>query len=200
LGQRPYKTLFVIGVEGRKTEPAYFAIFNDDRTNVMLKCVPGKDGNSPPQVLKRMRSVLAKEKLHKGDETWLVVHRDHWTDEQLQEAHSWACESPAHGFAVSNPKFEYWLLLHFDDGHNITNVRTCDERLERHLPGYGKSLDARRITYEMILLAVQRAKKRDNPPCTDWPRSPGGTTVNILVDRILRSKNDVVDDSPPRVS
>jgi hypothetical protein len=46
-------------------------------------------------------------------------------------------------FALSNPKFEYWLLLHFNDGTGIASSRDCSDRLKRHLPGYDKGIDAR---------------------------------------------------------
>jgi hypothetical protein len=35
-------------------------------------------------------------------------------------------------------------------------------------------------------VAVRRARRRDNPPCDDWPRSTG-TTVYKLVENILKS-------------
>ena len=52
------------------------------------------------------------------DEAWIVIDRDEWTEEQLARLHQWSNERTNHGFALSNPNFEYWLILHFEDGDN----------------------------------------------------------------------------------
>nr|VFJ70099.1 MAG: RloB-like protein [Candidatus Kentron sp. FW] len=85
---------------------------------------------------------------------------------------------------MSNPQFEYWLLLHFEDGTGITNSRQCIDRLKRYLPGYDKGIDARKITREGIDGAIERARRRDNPPRADWPRDVGTTTVYRLVENL----------------
>ena len=186
LGERSYRKLFVIAVEGVKTEPQYFAIFNNQQSVIRVNCLKGKHDSSPPQVLNRMEDHLRLEKLRSSDEAWLVVDKDQWTDEQLIQLHAWSRRQDNYGFALSNPKFEYWLLLHFEDGANIASSRDCTDRLKRHLPDYDKGIDARKITRERIEDAIRRARQRDNPPCADWPRAPGGTTVYKLVENILR--------------
>ena len=121
-----------------------------------------------------------------SDEAWLVVGKDNWKDEQLERLHAWAQSHKNYGFALSNPKFEYWLLLHFEDGIGISSSIECSERLKRYLPGYDKGIDVRKISRSQIDMAVERARQRDNPPCCDWPRNPGVTTVYRLVESILR--------------
>jgi hypothetical protein len=180
----------VIAVEGEKSEPQYFAIFNDQRlmsqqSVIRVNCLKGSSDSSPLKVLMRMKAQLRKEKLKSSDEAWLVVDKDQWTDEQLTQLYKWKKESGNYGFALSNPKFEYWLLLHFEDGKNITSSRNCSDRLQRHLPDYNKGIDARKITRDKINEAVHRARRRDNPPCADWPHNLGGTTVYKLVENIL---------------
>lgn len=95
-------------------------------------------------------------------------------------------QRPLGELALSNPKFEYWLLLHFEDGDGIASPRDCSERLKRRLPGYEKGIDARKITRDRIDVAIRRARQRDNPPCADWPHVLGGTTVYRLVENILQ--------------
>jgi hypothetical protein len=184
LGERRYKKLFIIVTEGVKTEPRYFALFNDRKSIIKVKCLKGKSESSPPQVLRRMTKYLRQESLMKSDEAWLVVDKDQWTDEQLERLLRWEQGSDNYGFALSNPKFEYWLLLHFEDGEGISSSRACSERLKRYLPNYDKDIDSGKIIQGMIAKAIQRAKQRDNPPCTDWPRGIG-STVYRLVERIL---------------
>jgi len=64
----------------------------------------------------------------------------------LDQLHKWSTQKPNHGFALSNPKFEYWLLLHFEDGIGVTSSRECSERIRRWIAGYDKALDTRKIS------------------------------------------------------
>ena len=187
LGERRYRKLFVIAVEGVKTEPQYFAIFNDQQSVIRVNCLKGRHDSSPPQVLKRMGDYLRQEESRSSDEAWLVVAKDKWTDGQLTQLHAWAQKRDNYGLALSNPKFEYWLLLHFEDGTDIASSRDCSDHLKRYLPGYDKGIDAGKITRQEIDDAIRRARQRDNPPCADWPRALGGTTVYRLVESILQA-------------
>jgi hypothetical protein len=86
LGERRYKKLFVVSVEGSKTEPQYFAIFNQPQSIVLVKCLKRPSTESSPiQVLKKMQGYLRKESLRKTDEVWIVVDKDDWT---------WVCQQP----------------------------------------------------------------------------------------------------------
>ncbi len=187
-GKLSYRKMFVLVTEGSKTESHYFAIFNGYNLVVHIKFLKEKGDSAPPQVLARMRNYLDTEDLRSSDEAWLVVDKDQWTDGQLSQLHDWAQESDNYGFALSNPKFEFWLLLHFENGKGVSNSRTCSQRLKRHIPGYDKDINARKISEDMIKKAIERAKKRDMPACHDWPRGTG-TTVYRLVENILESRS-----------
>jgi hypothetical protein len=180
LGKLRYRKLFIIAAEGAKTEPAYFAWFSGLGPVVHIHCLKGKHDSDPPSVLRRMKEHLKREGFKPSDEAWLVVDKDQWTDEQLAQLHEWTKEANNYNLALSNPNFEYWLLLHFEDGKGITNSRQCTARLKQHLPDYDKGIDIRKITQEMIDTAVLSAKKRDNPPCRDWPRKPGSTVYRLV--------------------
>lgn len=190
-GERRYKKLFVIAVEGARTEPQYFKLFSDRESFVQVKCLKCHHKSAPGQVLKKMTEYLEEGSLKKSDEAWLVVDKDQWSDEQLAELHRWSRQLDkrgfARGFALSNPKFEYWLLLHFEDGGGVATSRECTERLKKHLPGYDKGIDIRLFTRERIDDAIGRARNRDNPPCDDWPRI-AGTTVYKLAEKIREKR------------
>ena len=188
LGERRYRKLFILATEGAKTEPQYFAILNNQNSVIHVDCLKSKHRSSPPQVLNHMRDRLNQKILKNSDEAWLVVDKDQWTDEQLVQLHTWSQDADNYCFALSNPKFEYWLLLHFEDGTNIGSPSECSARLKKHLPDYDKGLDGRKITPDMIEEAIRRAKVRDNPPCEDWPRTLGSTTVYKLVENILSER------------
>ena len=182
--QRRYRKLFVIAAEGERTEPRYFALFKDASV-IHVICLRFSGDSAPEQVLKRMQQYLKDEDIKTTDEAWVVVDKDQWGDAQLNSLFRWSQSSTNFGFALSNPKFEYWLLLHFEDGNNVSTSRECSQRLRRYLPRYDKDVNPREFPRENIERAVHRAAARDNPPCDDWPRRPGQTTVYRLVRKLL---------------
>ncbi len=189
LGERRYRKLFVISVEGTKTEPQYFEIFNKMNQNIIkINCLKGNHQSSPIKILKRMENHLKIEDLKETDEAWLVVDMDQWSLEQIGQLFKWSQLKDNYGFALSNPMFEFWLVLHFEDGNKIASINECLDRLKRHLPGYKKDIDIRKFTAETIHNAISRAKQRDNPPCADWPRAIGATTVYRLVEKLISRK------------
>lgn len=185
LGKKRYRKLFILAVEGTKTEPQYFAFFNSQEFTIHVNCLNSNHKSSPLQVLSRMKHYLEEQGLAKSDEAWLVVDKDEWTAEQLKQLFDWSCRSDNYGFALSHPNFEYWLLLHFEEGNGIKNASDCSSRLKRYLPGYNKGIDVSRFTREQIEKAIQRAKSRDNPPCIGWPDIAGMTTVYKLVEKLI---------------
>ena len=82
-GRRSYRSLFVLAVEGTRTEPQYFSIFNAKRS-VHVKVLTQPGGTDPFHVLKRMERYLSQERLKASDQAWLVVDKDHWTDEERE--------------------------------------------------------------------------------------------------------------------
>ncbi|MXZ51436.1 MAG: RloB domain-containing protein [Rhodobacteraceae bacterium] len=189
LGKLRYRKRFILVVEGNKTEPKYFSVFNVRNSVIRVKCLKkGKHDSSPSKVLSRMEKHLNEEGLKNSDEAWLVVDKDQWTDEQLSQLHQWSLKKENYGFALSNPKFEFWLLLHFENGVGVSSSKKCSKKLERYLPNYDKGIDINKISGMMIIDAIRRAKQRDIPPCEDWPRNTG-STIYKLVERILKSQN-----------
>ena len=185
LGQRRYKRMFVIVAEGTVTEPEYFPLLSDNII-VHVRCLKSRKNLPPKEALKLVLEHLRREGLRRNDEAWVVVDKDAWPDGHLAALHAWSQSHPNYGFALSNPKFEYWLLLHFEDADGVQTAGECDQRLKKHLPGYDKHIEPQHFPAENIHAAVARAKKRDNPRCEDWPRGPG-TTVYRLVENILQS-------------
>jgi len=184
-GQRRYKRMFVIVAEGTVTEQEYFQLLNDESI-IRVNCLKNRSNLTPKDALQRVREYIHKEPLKKSDEAWVVVDKDSWAEEHFDELHHWTQGHSNYGFALSNPKFEYWLLLHFEDAKGVVTGEQCRQQLAKHLPNYHKHIDVLKFTNERIKAATDRAKKRDIPPCADWPRKTG-TTVYKLVEKILES-------------
>ncbi len=186
IGERRYRKLFVLATEGNKTEPEYFDLLQNNHSVIKVHCLKTKEGLAPLALLKKMEHYLKKESLKSSDEAWLVADRDQWDENQLDQLYAWSTTQKNFGFALSNPKFEYWLLLHFEEASGIATSRECSERLKRYLPEYDKGIDARKITVEMIAAAIRRAEQRNNNQHDTWPKETG-TTVYRLVRNILHT-------------
>ncbi|OGR00105.1 MAG: hypothetical protein A2511_06345 [Deltaproteobacteria bacterium RIFOXYD12_FULL_50_9] len=179
-----YRKLFIIATEGSDTEPEYFTIFSSK--TITVKTLPSKKKTSPSQILKRAKKHIAKEGLRKGDEVWLVIDRDTWEEDELNQVYQQCCLNK-YSLALSNPKFEYWLLLHFEDGKGVTTIN-CETRLKVSLPLFSKSHVEVTKLKPRINDAIKRAEQRDNPPCIDWPHHTG-TTVYRLVKKLQGQVN-----------
>jgi hypothetical protein len=180
---------FIISSEGSVTERVYFDMFRKEfqnkRISVHIKQLDPKS-SSPGYVLGEMKNYLKKNSFDNNDEAWLVMDKDRWTDEQLGELHRWSLKADNYHLAVSNPKFEYWLLLHFEDAGGIT-ASSCGDKLEKYLPGYRKCPDTGKFSIDNIKEAVGRARQKDrddagNPE--NWP-SGNGSTVYRLVEKLI---------------
>lgn len=174
-----YRKVFVLATEGTTTEPQYFELFNSRTTTITIKWVKGTHSD-PKHVLGRMKHYLKGNRLKPGDAAWLVIDRDQWTEEQLAQLHEWAVANEQYGLAVTNPCFEFWLLLHFEDAVGVTNNRQCKDRLKRYIPSDDKHIETVKLI-PGITAAVNRARRKDNPPCTDWPRTTGSTVYRLVV-------------------
>jgi hypothetical protein len=183
IGTRRYKRLFVISTEGCVTEPQYFNMFNND-TNVLHVKVLYNQASDPGSVLKEMKKHLKKFELEKDDQAWLVIDKDQWQDTQINPLYTWSTTDEKYGLALSNPMFEYWLLLHFEEPSGISSSKNCSDKLKRHLPGYKKRIDDKKLR-PLIPGAIDRAKRQDSPPRRDWPKTTG-STVYRLVEELIK--------------
>lgn len=184
---RTYKPIFVISTEGN-TEREYFRMLKNYNKNVTIKVLRNK-ASDPASVLGKIKSELKILKRpgsesQSQDQAWVVIDKDSWSDNQVKPLLDWSKTDRQHGFALSNPHFEYWLLLHFEDPPGIGSPRDCLSKLRKHLPKYDKHIDNQMFSIACIENAVTRAKAQ-TPLTIDWPRTTG-TTVYRLVERLIQ--------------
>lgn len=183
---------FVIVTEGNVTEPEYFDKFK--RRGIAIK-IPRKQTNSSPKdVLRVLRKSLKEHPLDENDEAWMVIDRDDWPIEQinfvLDELRKINTRSNGSCFlAMTNPKIEFWLLLHFEDGNGVGTPAECDLRLQRYLPEYDKHVVNCGVGPENAQNAIKRAKKLDVDEC-EWPKKKGSTLYR-LVNKLLPEDKQV---------
>ncbi|GHT36449.1 hypothetical protein FACS189427_08060 [Planctomycetales bacterium] len=201
-----YKPLFVIAVEGDVTEVNYFNFIQQklDEAVVSIEIVPPKTKSAPIHVLQKLKDKKIQNIGKVGTFFyWMVIDRDKTKQQQITTVVN-DCKTEGFGLCVSNPAFEYWLLLHFEDGNGVvfaeTSHRTigrkeCSKRLRqlKYLPGFDNQKNGKKLknTHCISLWdkrddAVKRANQQDTPPCPDYPRNKCGTTIYRLVKELLR--------------
>lgn len=181
---RSIRKTFLLAVEGKRTEPEYFSILNSWIASAQLVCLKGTGKTAPDQILQKMESYIRKSDALDPEEAWLVLDKNGNTEADLAPLLAWARNETRNFVAVSNPKFEYWLLLHFEDGNKVRSSKDCTRRLRKYIPDYAKGVRARYINRARVEDAIKRASRRNRSNQTGLS-SGNGTTVYRLVQRIL---------------
>lgn len=116
----PY-TRFVVFTEGRNTEPAYLAAYSASLAGLLVK-IEVLGGEGDPKTLAK-KALLFKSgasndsrrrisSYEKNDQVWIMFDRDeHPKVKETIDNYRRAGISVAY----SNPCFELWLILHFED-------------------------------------------------------------------------------------
>jgi hypothetical protein len=197
-------SLIVIATEDSYAPKQYFeesTIFRSSR--FQIETLPTEDGQSSPEhVLERIKN-YRDEKIRKNeyddkDEFWLMLDTDHWIEPAHIPNFDKVCAEAIKqnfGLAHSNPSFEVWLLLHFedlDDAVQFSNSPKVEKRLRELLGSYNKrNLDLSKYCRDNAEQAAERAKKLehreilDSPPDDRWPQKTG-SHVYRLVNRLLQ--------------
>ena len=169
--------------EGARTEADYLSRF-DEHTHVSVQIPRPDNKSSPTHLVKRMQRALNKQSLRANDSAWILLDRDSWSEQAIEAAEEWARSDQQFNVAISNPKFELWLLLHFEAGRELS-ASEIDRRLRTYLPNYHKQFDPRWCSDQSVLDAIDRAKALEMGNHASGPRLLYGTQVYRLVKRIL---------------
>lgn len=178
-GTRSPKDTIVIVCEGCQTEPKYFGALRKKHrlSNVTVKIVKGSGGAQTAVVekAKKLNNAL------RYDQTWCVFDCEGIEQRPQFDRAISSAKKEHFDVAVSNPCFEYWLLLHFE--FSDAPCSECNDalrKLKRHVPEYTKSMDFDAFI-EQIDQAVENARKIEN--CKNYPNPC--TTVHTLVESVF---------------
>lgn len=187
------KKIFHIASEGRITEPKFFQWLGR-YFDINIKMVRHQDKSCPQKFLPQMKAYIRRH-YKKGDECWIVIDKDEWTENQIQFVRNWSKENQDYFFAISNPKFEYYLLLHFATGNEVNNAAHCDKLLNdaynkkdahyqcnKYFPSQFYEQTTSEKTKDLLCLAIKRAKDREKNKCKD---NPFYSDVYRLVEKII---------------
>lgn len=176
--------IIFVGIEGgdgqTSKEARYFDIFKEQDIRFQFKVIPcDEHRSSPDQVLENLKSELEKEPLQNGDETWMVVDVDKYEPHLSKAAQE--CMDAGIDLAVSNPCFEFWLLLHYQDPDD--QLQSCND-VKRILnpiidndPKNSEGHSA--MFFDKAETAIERAKQRDNLE-ERWPNENGSRVYQII--------------------
>jgi RloB-like protein len=189
---RPRLRLLIL-CEGRVTEPMYFRDFRIDTRNqlIEIEVVPacGVPKTLVEYAVERKKDAERRAKSERDiflryDEVWCVFDVDEHPN--LPEAKQQARDNGLQ-VAVSNPCFELWLLLHFQDQFAEHDRHHIQGLCANHIPGYEKEVPYRLIK-DRYPDAVRRAVALDAMQRRrDAPGGNPSTGVYHLTESILRA-------------
>ena len=121
---------FLIIVEGKKTEPLYIIGLRDALQLSSTRVIVYHSGSTDPLSMVKSAISLREAQIKRSsltpdlpyDEVWVVVDREaqnHPRGNQLPDVLSLAKQAGIR-IVLSNPCFEFWLLLHF-----LFTTRAC---------------------------------------------------------------------------
>lgn len=146
-------------------------------------------------VVKRMKELQMNEgftavsKEGAKDYAFLLIDNDGRPDSSFDVVREWLKENNEHHFVViSNPKFELWLLLYYEEANGVKTSQDCDEHLKKFITNYRKNLP-NDFPMENTEIAVERALKKCPFSMTAWTTS-GTTAFGCFINQLKAiSKN-----------
>ncbi len=182
----PKRRLLVV-CEGENTEPQYIRGLEKYLRDATLSIeIPPERGDPKKlvEVAKEFNTDAVNDARRSGDdnlrfdEVWCVFDRD---DHERFDAACQMARDNLFSLAVSNPSFELWLLLHFQDNPGAQHRDRIKERLTKKLPGYDKNIDFSKYL-EGLNAAAVRAKRIDDMARQDGePPFPNPSTSVYLL-------------------
>jgi len=167
----PKRRLLVV-CEGENTEPQYIRGLERFLRDATLSIeIPPERGDPKKlvQVAKTFNSAAIQDARRSGDdnvrfdEVWCVFDRD---DHERFDAACQMAKDNLFRLAVSNPSFELWLLLHFQDNPGQQHRDRIKEMLVKKVQGYDKNIDFGKYVDGLNAAAV-RAKRIDDTALQD---------------------------------
>ncbi|MEU8244514.1 RloB family protein [Actinoplanes missouriensis] len=179
--RRPARPRLLVVCGAARTEEQYLQGLRDSIPNRAVDIAILKRPKDPAEVV-RYAVQHARRATGDFDEIWCVFDVDEF---DIRPAQAEARRHDVH-LGISNPCFEFWLLLHHDDCRNhLTGYQQVVTRLRRFVPRYDKA-ELRFGDYAGgVQDAVTRARRLDRGPETcDNP----STGVWRLAERIMKEE------------
>ncbi len=162
-GRRKRNPVVYLICEGSETEIRYFKKFRSRECNIDIVPIPSQY-KSADKLVQKARATIGYSPYYpdEGDMIWCVFDRDDNTNAMLSKAKQMAIKE-GYQIAFSNPSFEIWFLLHFNN--QTTPVENCEVAIKLlkkkgRLEQYEKNKEVYEQLKPLQEAAIDRAKKR----------------------------------------
>lgn len=187
------KQVILIVCEGEKTEKNYFETLKRQLNLTNANIIIDPDSNpSPSSVVKYAKQKLEQNR-NEYDEIYCVFDRDRHQD--FDEALNMAKNTMIKPI-VSDPCFEFWILLHFTKTSKIfgrSGSSPCKEvqkekAFVENMKNYTKDYDFKEIITQHLETAINNAKEINSQ--NEAQRQTPYTQVVVLVERLQELAGD----------
>lgn len=156
-----------------------------DNLDCALKLIRRHPGQSDPASLVRTISKKLEEvDFRKHDSAWIAMDVDEWTKEQIGKALAWSRSDERFHLAISNPKFELFLVMHYGLAKGCLTSSSIDTRLKAKWPDYAKRIPANKFSLQETRNAMSIASQRERIDRSCIPHE-GSTGFPLMLDEIL---------------
>ena len=152
-------------VEGKNTEPVYFDWLRNQRLvneKFNLKLQHAEGATSAKGLLSRAKRI---RKENPDAYLCVILDKDANSEEILNSLQAWAKKFPEKcKVAITFPKFELFLLMHYGDVSGLNTAGAIDRQMEIYQPGYSRKKipNMERLSADSVLDALKRAKLAKN--------------------------------------
>ena len=195
-GRSLNKLIWVIP-EGRVTEYEYFRTvkrkLNSKDSGISVEVARNPRGGAAGNLVSIAEKTESKIIKNREFEIWIVLDDDRRTDKN--KLFVWyRGDKNKRKLAVTNPMFEFWLLLHFGCKKVLMSKSKYGDQLGKEISKaigrpykFESKLEEDFITYNRIKNACVLAKGQEVSSLSNWPKL-GSTNVDLLLKRILKIK------------
>lgn len=192
--REPYDKVLIV-CEGEKTEPYYLTALRDyfKLSQANIRIDPNSD-SSPISVVNYAKELIKQSEKDPYDNVFCVIDRDSHTsfDTAIVQINSFRNKNTKLHSIVSNPCFEYWILLHFTYTTKLFGASgdsPCMDLIKNdlkiYLPDYEKGDKAImppiiKAGLEMAVANAKRANEVAEKNATDTPTTQMDKLVAYL--------------------
>lgn len=158
----------LIACEGSKTEPIYFESIRNVLRLPTLKIIVlrHQSKTDPRSIIERLieerQQMKDNQEWSKDDNAWAVFDGDEHIEKSLDKWNSAISRANKQNInlAITNPCFELWYLIHFQDNLSQTTRDKIIKLLGKHIKNYDKSMCLYPEPLKPLTeTAIQRANK-----------------------------------------
>jgi hypothetical protein len=198
--EREQKKSILIALEDEKSSRLYFEALKREVRSNRIVVIAEHAGSAPKSVIEAAKKakndrelMFQKDIADRFDEVWVVFDTEgpgnKLRNRQARDAIEQARQLKFHT-SVSNPCFEYWLILHFEYFVSpIADSAEACKRLKKHIQDYHKNRECYLSTRSKLKTAIIHSKRVRKERCEPLGSHPcdchPSTEIDLLVASLL---------------